>query len=330
MLDSTQRCEVVRILSGIVVLVLVVVLPFGVDADGPAGNLTRYWGLEGWGAAYGDYNGHMLQVAEGWTRFNTYGEEARFMNDQEYAGLFRGSGAIERHCEGDYAQTLWLGHPFVAGIYQQIQVTPGVPYAAKAWPFIAIGSTVSNPDNKILVQIGIDPYGGTDANSPRIIWGNPDGRQKAWPHCNLGVRTAAYAVSPTITLFVRVVNMQGEVKPDWNAVWLDSIVLFQAPSASASSPERTDSLSFTVSAVNAQAAPDGTLTGDYDFQVKDGIDGRWRTWRSKKSGGPHDFVGELGHTYYFRARAWQSYGGIDLYGAHNPSPEGDTHTIVGG
>ena len=74
--------------------------------------------------------------------------------------------------------------------------------------------------------------------------------------------------------------MQGEVKPDWNAVWLDSIVLFQAPSASASSPERTDSLSFMVSAVNAQTAPHGTLTGDYDFQVKDGIDGRWRTWRS--------------------------------------------------
>ena len=305
------------------------ILPLGVQADGPAGNLVRNWSLEAWGDAYESYNGHKLQVALEWNRFNTGDNQARFMNDQEYAGLFRGSGAVERHCDGNYAQVLWLGHSFVSGIYQQIQVTPGLPYTAKSWDFAAVGSTVPNPDGKLLRQIGIDPYGGTNANSPNIIWGNSDGRQKAWPHCNDGIRTAAWAVAPTITLFVRVVNLQGEVKPDWNGTWLDSIVLFQAPTVKAMSPEHSSTPEFTVSVANVQAAPNGNLTGDYDIQVKDGINGQWTTWQSKKSEASRTFTGVAGHTYYFRARAWQSYGGIDLYGAYSSAPEGDTHTTVG-
>jgi hypothetical protein len=35
----------------------------------------------------------------------------------------------------------------------------------------------------------------------------------------------------------------------------------------------------------------------------------------------------MGHTYYFRARAWADYGGTQLYGVF--APEGDTHTTVG-
>lgn len=309
--------------------VLSLVGPQGVHADGPAGNLVHNWSLEAWGDAYESYDGHKLQVAQEWNRFDTGDDRARFMNDQEYAFLFSGSGAVERHCDGNYAQVLWLGHPFVSGIYQQIPVTPGMPYTAKAWDFAAVGSTVPNPDGKLLRQIGIDPYGGTNANSPNIIWGNADGRQKAWPHCNDGIRTAAWAVAPTITVFVRVVNLQGEVKPDWNGVWLDSIVLFQAPTVKASSPERSDTPDFKVTLVDAQAGPDGTLTGDYDVQVKDGLNGQWTTWQSKKSGANSTFTGDMGHTYYFRARAWQDYNGIQLHGAYSSAPEGDTHTVVG-
>ena len=318
-----------RFAIGVMALAVAALTPLVSHAEGPAGNLTRNWSFERWGGAYADYNGFMLQVAEEWTRFNTFGQEARFMNDHEYAAAFSGSGAVERHSEGNYAQNLWLGHPFIAGVYQQIPATPGVPYTAKVWPFIAVGSTVPNPDNKVLVQIGIDPFGGTDANKPQIVWGEYDGRQKAWPDWKDGVRTAAYAAAPTITLFVRVINMQGEVKPDWNAVWLDAAVCFQAPTVSASAPERSDSPSFAVTVVNAQATPDGVLTGDYDIQVKDGLNGQWRPWINKKSPGPHTFTGEPGHTYYFRARAWQSYEGIELYGAWNSAPEGDAHTIVG-
>jgi len=322
----------IRKLAGVVCCALCAVstaLPPAVAADGPAGNMLYNWGMESWGAAYGDYNGHMLQVAEGWTRFTTSGTEPRFMNDHEYAGLFAGSGAIERHAEGNFAQNLWLGHPFIAGIYQQVPVTPGVPYAAKVWTLIAVGSTVPDPDNKILIQIGIDPYGGTDANQPQIVWGNYEGRQKEWPDWKDGIRSAAYAAAPTITVFIRVINAQGEVKPDWNAVWLDATVLEQAPTARASALEQSAAPSFAVSVVDAQPAPNGTLTGQFDIQVKDGIDGRWHTWMERQSAGPHTYNGEVGHTYYFRARAWETYDGFELYGAFNPAPEGDTHTVVG-
>ncbi len=309
-------------------LALAVILPLCVHAE-PTANLTRNWSTERWNSPYGTYR-HLnntnwpLQVASDWHRFTQNGQEPRFMKDTVYADLFSSLGAIPRHIEGNYSQNLWLGHPFTAGIYQQIAVTPGKPYAAKAWMFSVYRTSASKTHDKIIKQVGIDPYGGTDPSSLNIVWGEPNGRDVEY----VDVRTAAIARSSTITLFVRVTSLD-DVYPDWNAAWIDAVVLAQAPTVSASSPEFSDSTSFTVSWNNAQAAPGGSLLGKYDVQYKDGANGQWVTWKSKKSSTQDTFVGQPGHTYYFRARAWQRYEpeGIELYGAY--SEQGDTHTTVG-
>lgn len=309
-----------------VALALGVLLPLCVRAM-PTANLTRNWGMESWNSPYGTYgSGWPLQVASDWHRFTQSGQEPRFMKDTVYADLFSNSGAIPRHIEGSYSQNLWLGHSFTAGIYQQIAVTPGKPYTAKAWIFTACGSSVSNPDGKMIKQVGIDPYGGTDPGSPNVVWGEPDGRDKTYT--DIDIRSAAWAKNSTVTCFVRV-SSPYDVYPDWNAAWIDAVVLAQAPTVSASSPEFSASTSFTVSWNNAQAALGWTLTGQYDVQYKDGADGQWVTWKSKKTSTQDTFVGQPGHTYYFRARAWQEYApeGIELYGAY--SEQGDTHTTVG-
>ena len=291
----------------------------------PDANKTSNWSLESWRSAYGYYQGYPLQVPSNWHKFTQSGTEPRFMKDTEYADLFSDLGAIDRHIEGNYSQNFWLGHPFTAGIYQQVAVDEGTPYAAKSWMLTVYRTSASQTHDRMWKQVGIDPYGGTDPSSPDVIWGEADGRDVKY----VDVRTAAVARSSTITLFARVVS-DDDVYQDWNAAWMDAIVLAQAPTVSASSPAYSASPEFVVSWNNAQPAPDGDLTGQYDVQYKDGVDGEWQEWKNKKSSTQDTFpYGTIGHTYCFRARTWQEYDpeGIELHGAY--SEEGDTCTVVG-
>lgn len=310
----------------VVMLAAAIIVPLSVRAE-PNANLTSNWSVESWGNVYDWYDGYPLQIASDWGRFSSTQSDKlpRFMRDDDYASRFAGSGAIPRHIEGSYSQNVWSGRDFVAGIYQQVTVTRGEPYAAKSWMLTVCGSTVPDPDGKMLKDIGIDPHGGTDPTSSDIVWGETDGQDTEY----VDVRTAARATSETVTVFVRVRSPE-YVMPDWNAAWMDAIVLAEAPTVSASSPEFSADTNFLVSWTNGQAATGGSLTGQYDVQYKDGVDGEWITWKSKKSSTPDTFpYAVVGHTYYFRARAWQEYDpeGIDLYGAY--SEEGDTHTTVG-
>ena len=307
----------------VVLLAVLVCVPL-VRAE-PDANLTSNWSVESWSSAYGYHNGYPLQVASGWHRFSQSGTGPRFMKDTEYANLFGDLGAIDRHIEGSYSQNLWLGHPFTAGIYQQVSVESDTPYAAKSWMLSVYRTSASQTHDKMWKQVGIDPYGGTDPSSSNVIWGEANGRDVSY----VDVRAAAVSRSSTITLFARVVSDE-DVYPDWNAAWMDAIVLAEAPTVSASSPAYSASPTFTVSWNNAQAAPGGDLTGQYDVQYKDGVDGEWLSWKNKKSSTQDVFpYGAIGHTYCFRARAWQEYDpeGIELHGAY--SEAGDSCTVVG-
>jgi hypothetical protein len=326
-----------RVVLAVVFSVIAGICPLSARADEPAGNLVINGGMEIWSPPpyddwYPDSNGVPLLVASDWQSFLRSGTEPRFMNDNDYAALFWDCcQAIDRHPEGYSSQNLWLGrnHDFSAGIYQQISVTVGTPYTAKAWDLSAVPSTDPDPDGKVLKMVGIDPYGGTDPNSPNIVWGEADGRNKHWPNVNDGVRSAARAAASTITLFVRVDSIAPPRKDDWNAAWIDAVTLFEAPTVHADSPEASASTRFTVRWDNAQAAPNGSLNGRYDVQYKRGINGVWTDWIDDESGTQSDFGPNVPDTYYFRARAYEIYSGIRLYGAFNPDPEGDTHTTVG-
>jgi hypothetical protein len=321
---ASNRPSMPSCLVALTLAVLAALAPLAARAEGPiAGNVVANWGLESFDPPYADYNGHPLQVAAGWTRFQLSGDEPRFMSDNEYASTFAKSGAIPRHLEGNASQNLWLGHPFEAGIYQQMPVAPGKPYAVKAMWLSAVGSTVGQATDKMMKQIGIDPYGGTNPTSPWIVWGDESGRNKSF----LDTRAAARAKGDKITLFIKLKNLP-ETKPDWDAAWIDAVVAVEAPECKATSPANSPTGSFNVE-WSAQNPPNGQLKGQYDVDYKDGMNGPWIRWQSQTGATSATFdKGEAGHSYYFRARAWARYSDlVDLYGAF--STGGDTFTIVG-
>ena len=68
---------------------------------------------------------------------------------------------------GSPALRMWSnGDTFVAGIYTQVGgLTPGNAYKA------SIGWAAPNEPDSFGRQLGIDPTGGTDPNSPNVVWG---------------------------------------------------------------------------------------------------------------------------------------------------------------
>jgi hypothetical protein len=295
-------------------LILISLLLLTRSAAGSSINLTQNWGFEDGFAPNG--------VGLGWNSFVLNGD-VTFANTIEY--FWPGA----EHTEGETSQLIISDDAFAAGIYQQISgVTPGVPYGAKAaiLTFFESSAPPTN-DGRMQKLIGIDPYGGIDPDSPNIVWSPIDDHDEApW----VDVRVAAVAQATTITLFVRVNCLE----PVWdppsldNQVFIDAVMLAQAPTVSASSPAVSDLPTFTVTWDNAQAAPGGYL-GRYDVEYKDDVDNTWILWQNFTPATSDVFTGIPGRMYTFRARAWERYidwHSIDLFGAWS---DGDTSTIVG-
>ena len=168
--------------------------------------------------------------------------------------------------------------------------------------FSAVGSN-SPSGAKMVKRVGIDPAGGTDPDSSTVIWGDPDTANKNFND----VRGAARATANKMTVFISVTNVI-DVYPDWNAAWIDAVLVEEAPECTASSPNSASG-NFTVS-WGTSNPPNGEILY-YDVQYKDGIDGVWTALLPPKSEATQTTftVGRAGHTYYFRARAWASYSG---------------------
>jgi hypothetical protein len=110
----------------------------------------------------------------------------------------------------------------IAGVYQQVTVTPGTRLRFSV--FVYVWSS-SNPDNldvsenpaPVKVTVGIDPTGGTDATSAGIIWSVPGesyDEYHAW-----SVQTTASG--PAVTVFVRT----SQTAVGNSAVYLDDASL---------------------------------------------------------------------------------------------------------
>ncbi|MEZ4683639.1 MAG: hypothetical protein R2932_56465 [Caldilineaceae bacterium] len=155
------------------------------------------------------------QIPDGWTEFVIYGDPA-FFNDPH---SFFGTGTLR----------IWSnGGTFKAGIYTQVPVTPGAGYRA------SISWGAPNAPDHFGRQLGIDPTGGTDPNSPNIIWGPMhwgEGRILNYPPGegpNIDVR--ARATSGTMTVFF--VTDHPSSTGD-NLIYIDVIALYPDESAPA-------------------------------------------------------------------------------------------------
>lgn len=282
------------------------------SAAGSAVNLTQNWGFEDGFKPNG--------VGLGWNSFVLNGN-VTFANTIEYYW----PGA--EHTEGETSQLIISKTAFSAGVYQQIGgVTPDVPYAAKA-AMLTFFESPAPPTNHGTMQklVGIDPYGGTNPNSPNIVWSPVDDHDEGpW----VDVRVAAVARASTITLFVRVNCLQPVSHPSLdNQLFIDAVMLAQAPTVSASSPPVSDSPTFSVTWDNGQAAPGGYIV-KYDVQYKDDANNEWLFWHEKTTLTSDHFTGVAGRTYTFRARAHQRYTDWHRIRLHGAWSDGDTSTRI--
>ena len=93
------------------------------------------------------------ELPDGWSPF-VLGGELEFVRDSH--GSCFGGDALRMRSDGG---------TFTAGIYTQVEVTPGAGYRAS----ISWGAP-TEPDT-FGRQLGIDPNGGTDPTSPAVVWG---------------------------------------------------------------------------------------------------------------------------------------------------------------
>ncbi len=155
------------------------------------------------------------QIPQGWTPFILSGD-LTFMQDVD---TYWGAPSLR----------MWSnGGTFKAGIFTQVQVTPGAGYRASvAW-------AAPNEPDAFGRQLGIDPTGGTDPNGSTVVWGAthwgpgrllnyPPGKG---PNIDLTVR----AQSEVVTVFFLTDHNRSTGD---NVIFVDAIALYPDESAPA-------------------------------------------------------------------------------------------------
>lgn len=208
--------------TAVALLVLLVLTCYETDsyASGPGGhgcapgNLISNCGMDQFvPSAQG-------QVPAGWTPF-----------------VISGGLAMDPHVDtywGAPSLRMWSdGGVFVAGIFTQVSgLVPGATYRA------SMGWGAPTEPDAFGRRLGIDPTGGTDPNSPNIVWGpmhrgpgtvlndsNPDGVRNP-KHTNIDVTAVARAA--TVTVFVWVDH---NYSTGANQIFIDAVGLYQDAAA---------------------------------------------------------------------------------------------------
>jgi hypothetical protein len=148
--------------------------------------------------------------------------------------------------DGPHADTYWGapsvrlwsdGGTFVAGLFTQVGgLTPGATYYA------SVGWAAPDPPqgDNFGRRLGIDPTGGTDPNSPNIVWG-PEwrGPGKVLNDSSPGmpnIDVSAVARSSTVSVFVKVDHNYSTGQDEF---FLDALGLYQSDAPVAPPPTNT-------------------------------------------------------------------------------------------
>ena len=186
-----------------VVCFLLIVFIYTARAEGPYGVLNNGGfenGFYGWGP-------NDSQIPNGWEPF--------VVMDPAIPPQFKDSaafGGFTERLDGDHCLVIWSHWvPFDAGVYQKVPVTPGTAYLfqvewAPMQSYNADEGGMITKDGFMMRVIGLDPTGGTDPNSPNIVWS-----QELWKKKRVAkeeLRVSAVAQGDTMTAFIRVKNPQ--------------------------------------------------------------------------------------------------------------------------
>ncbi len=155
---------------------------------------------------YSDRGAGEVSVANGWHPWWQDGprQEEGFNRRPEYKPESAQIHTYRRIHSGNWAQKLFTTFStHNAGVLQQVSVPVGSQLNFSAWVQVWSSSyydptSVTDPGN-YRVSVGIDPTGGTDWNSPNVVWSEPRMEYNTW--LRLEVRSQARA--GTVTVFLR-------------------------------------------------------------------------------------------------------------------------------
>jgi hypothetical protein len=140
-------------------------------------------------------------------------QRLHWMPEPEFGGIVDREG---QQISGRWSArwfTIWAIHN--AGLYQRVRVPRDAPVRFSIWML----SWASQNDTWRVSEswqhrwVGIDPTGGTDPFSPRIVWGRDDATMDEWVRLSVEAR----AEGEWVTVFVRE-------QPDWPVKHNDCLV----------------------------------------------------------------------------------------------------------
>ncbi len=179
-----------------------------------------------------------MQVANGWFPWYIGTQPQYYASSDTVEGV-----GVPRVIDGDGQQFFTYYSVHTGGVYQTVSgVTPGSTYTfsvnAYVWSTSGGDPNVSAEPGGVIVQVGIDPLGGSDGASADIVWSAPIERYDAFNSYEI---TAA-AAADTITVWVR---SSVTTAVQYSVVYLDDSAL----TASVPVAEVTDAAEVTETAV---------------------------------------------------------------------------------
>ena len=212
--------------TGLVVLALIllaVTAPMMMQVSAQDGNLLQDPGFEGPYVGRGRPNLNTPAPWPIWLQDGPHGFD--WQNRADKVTAFPHNNGPEVH-SGGHSLNLDGGYvTYTAAVYQQVSVTPGTNLTGSAWARIKTCNIGKNQDNcgsakesGAFVKVGIDPNGGTDPNSPSIVWS-----ASFAPHDTYMQGTVtATAVASTATLFIYTTQAS---PAQLNKAWFDDAFL---------------------------------------------------------------------------------------------------------
>jgi hypothetical protein len=179
------------------------VIVYTAQADNPYG-LAKNGGFEDGFYGYGPNDS---QIPNGWEPF--------IIQDPKIPPQYKDSaafGGFTERLDGGHCLIIWTNWvPFDAGIFQKVpNVSPGTSYIFKVeWaPMQSYNPDKGGKQKGDFLGrvVGIDPAGGTDPQSPNVVWSPELWKEKRASGDTLKVSVAAK--SSTITIFIRAKNPQ--------------------------------------------------------------------------------------------------------------------------
>jgi LysM repeat protein len=159
---------------GVSTLLIVTLAALGLGLPGveafQSGNLLQNPGFEG---TYVAINGESsLQVAPNWQPWSLSGGSSSAINARpEYkpapANRIKSGSAAQEY------NTFFATH--TGGVYQRVPVSPNTELLFSIYIYVWSSGSFANPDvsedpNHVILNVGIDPFGGTDGSSSNIVW----------------------------------------------------------------------------------------------------------------------------------------------------------------